>query len=679
MSDIAVSDIRNFAILGHAGCGKTTLTEALLFALGLNERLGSVASGTSMADYSDEEKARKITIFAKPFNGTYKNAAGRTLHMVFLDTPGYMDFYGQVLAATCAADLGLVVVDAASGVAVGTRHAWRACEKKGLARAVVVTGLDRENTDYAKTVAAIRATFGKRCVPVNLPAADGTGVADVFADGEVAPSAQAIREESRAALLDVAAESDDSLLEKYLGGETLSEEEIGRGLAKAVAKGSLAPVFACLPLKNVGIKELLEGAGRLFPPPAARAVKDAAGNAVSAAPDGPFLGFVWRTVNDPFIGQLAFVRVMSGVFSSDSEAQNASQKTKERVGSLLFVNGRKQAPADKAVAGQIVAVPKLKATVVGDTLCAMGKELLFDRMAFPKPVMFLSVSGKTQADEDKISTAIQRVAEEDPTLRVERNTETKQMLLGGLGDVHLEVAVERMKSRSNVDVILSTPKVPYRETVTGKGEGHYKHKKQTGGRGQYGEVYLRVEPRRAGDEEWFVDAVVGGVIPGNFIPAVQKGVVEGMAAGAVAGYPVTDVKISVYDGSYHEVDSSEIAFKIAGARAFKDGMAKAKPVLLEPIMTVKVTVPEQYMGDITGDLNQKRGRILGMAVEEGMQAITAELPQAELFRYAAELRSRTAGQGSFEMEFNRYEVVPSNVAQKVVAAAAKDKEKDKED
>jgi elongation factor G len=331
------------------------------------------------------------------------------------------------------------------------------------------------------------------------------------------------------------------------------------------------------------------------------------------------------------------------------------------------------------VAGQIVAVPKLKATVVGDTLCAMGKELLFDRMAFPKPVMFLSVSGKTQADEDKISTAIQRVAEEDPTLRVERNTETKQMLLGGLGDVHLEVAVERMKSRSNVDVILSTPKVPYRETVTGKGEGHYKHKKQTGGRGQYGEVYLRVEPRRAGDEEWFVDAVVGGVIPGNFIPAVQKGVVEGTAAGAVAGYPVTDVKISVYDGSYHEVDSSEIAFKIAGARAFKDGMAKAKPVLLEPIMTVKVTVPEQYMGDITGDLNQKRGRILGMAVEEGMQAITAELPQAELFRYAAELRSRTAGQGSFEMEFNRYEVVPSNVAQKVVAAAAKDKEKDKED
>jgi elongation factor G len=323
-----------------------------------------------------------------------------------------------------------------------------------------------------------------------------------------------------------------------------------------------------------------------------------------------------------------------------------------------------------------VAIPKLKATAVGDTLCAVGREVVCAPITFPKPVMIQAVSAKTQADEDKLGTALARVAEEDPTLHVERNTETREMLLMGLGDVHLDVAVGLMRNRSHVEVVLNTPKVAYRETVTAMGEGHYKHKKQSGGRGQYGEVYLRVEPKPPDDAEWFVDAVVGGAIPGNFIPAVQKGVIEGAMKGAMAGYRVTDVKVTVYDGSYHDVDSSEIAFKIAGARAFREGMKQAQPVLLEPIMSIKVLVPDANMGDINGDLNHKRGRILGMGTEDGMQVITAEVPQAELFRYAAELRSMTGGQGTFEMEFSRYEQVPGNIAQKIVVEAAKDKEEE---
>ncbi|MCX7590200.1 MAG: elongation factor G, partial [Kiritimatiellae bacterium] len=441
--------------------------------------------------------------------------------------------------------------------------------------------------------------------------------------------------------------------------------------------GKLVPVFACaVPREMTGVVELLEGVARLFPAPCDVPRRDAEGREIDTAPDAPFVGFVWRTVNDAFVGQLTFVRVLGGTLRSDSEVFNPVKNQKERIGSVLLLNGRKQEAVTSATAGDIVALPKLKVTAVSDTLCSPGHAVRCAPMQFPKPVIFLAVRAKSQADEDKLGVALNRVCDEDPTLHVERNRETKETVLQGLGDVHLDVAAELMKSRSNVDVTLSIPKVPYRETVTGRGEGHYKHKKQTGGRGQYGEVYLRVEPKPQGSDEWFVDAVVGGVIPGNFMPAVQKGLLEAMQAGTLAGYPVTDVKVTVYDGSYHEGDSSEISFKIAAARAFKEGMKNAKPVLLEPIMKVRVTVPEQFMGDVNGDLNHRRGRILGMENEDGMQVIIAEVPQAELFRYAAELRSMTGGQGTFEMEFCRYEQVPSHVAQKVIAEASKEKEEE---
>ncbi len=675
MKNIAIDDVRNFSIMGHTGSGKTTLTDALLYKLGVNDRLGSPADKTSMSDYTDLEKNREISIFANTFGASYKTKAGKEMELVFTDTPGYMDFFGAVIASARGAESGLIVVDAAAGVQVGTRRAWNCCSNRGIqARAIVITGLDKDNTDYAKTVAGIQEAFGNICVPVVVPLPDGSGVVDILAAKDVPDELADEVTEAKGGLVELAAETDDTLIEKYLEGEDLSPEEIANGLVEAVSSGGFVPIFVCQPLKDIGVEELLEGICRFCPSPASVTHEDVEGNGIDASADAPFAGLVIRSVNDAFVGQLTFVRVFGGTLKADSEIMNASNGQKERVGNLLRVNGKKQTQIESATAGDIVAIPKLKSTGVGDSLCDVGSKIVFDRIHFPSPVMFQAVTAKTQADEDKIGTALKRVCEEDPTLTVERNTETHEMVLKGLGDVHIDVAVELMKTRSNVNVNLSTPKVPYRETVTTQGEGHYKHKKQSGGRGQYGEVYLRVEPKQVDEEEWFVDAVVGGVIPGNFIPAVQKGLVEGMTKGPLAGYTVTDVKSTVYDGSYHDVDSSEVAFKIAGSRALKDAMMNAKPVLLEPIMQVKVSLPEDCMGDVNGDLSHKRGRILGMEVNSGMQVITAEVPQAELFRYAAELRSMTGGRGSFEMEFSRYEQVPANVAQKVIDAAEKDEE-----
>jgi len=675
MKNIAIADVRNFAIMGHTGSGKTTLTDALLFKLGINDRLGSPASGTSMSDYTDQEKAREISIFATTFSGYHKTKAGKEIEMVFSDTPGYMDFFGSVIASARGAETGLIVVDASSGVQVGTRRAWKCCSNRGLqARGIVISGLDKDNTDYAKTLEEIQEAFGSNCVPVVIPLPDGSGVVDILAAKDVPAELEDEVTEAKGGLVELAAETDDTLIEKYLEGEALTPEEIADGLVDAVASGGFVPVFVCMPLKDIGVTELLDGVGRFFASPVTVQHEDVEGNAIDASPDAPFVGLVCRSVSDAFVGQLSFVRVLGGTLKSDSEVLNASNDQKERVGNVLAVNGKKQTQVEAATAGDIVAIPKLKATTVGDTLCAVGSKIVCDRIHFPSPVMFQAVTAATQADEDKIGTALKRVCQEDPTLTVERNTETHEMILKGLGDVHIDVAVELMKSRSNVSVNLSTPKVPYRETVVGQGEGHYKHKKQSGGRGQYGEVYLRVEPKQPEEEEWFVNAIVGGVIPGNFIPAVQKGLVEGMTKGPLAGYTVTNVKSTVYDGSYHDVDSSEVAFKIAGSRALKDAMMNAKPVLLEPIMSVKVTLPDDCMGDINGDLNHKRGRILGMGAEEGMQIIEADVPQAELFRYAAELRSMTGGRGSFEMEFSRYEQVPANIAQTVIDSMKKEDE-----
>ncbi len=666
MKDIAVANIRNFAILGHSGSGKTTLTDAIAFRLGLNDRLGSVANGTSVSDFNDEEKARKISIFASNFEAPYTNPTG-TYCLVFTDCPGFPDFHGQVLGAVRAVGNVLITVDASAGVQVGTRRAWEACEAVGLmARSFVVTGLDKENADFDKTVAAIKETFGSHCIPVVVP--DGKkGVIDVLATHELSDALVPIK----TALIEEAAETDEALLEKYLGGEELCPEEIADGLDHAIISGGFHPIFAVSAVNGLGVGELLDGICRLLPSPVARPFTDTEGNIIAPDPSAPFSGLVWRTVIDPFLGQLSYVRIVSGTLTPRTELLNASTGAKETVGSIITVVGKKQIPLEKAGPGEIVALPKLKTTKTGQTLCAPTIRCVFPPIQFPTPVYYMAITAKTQADEDKLGTAIHRLCEQDPTLHIEKNAETKQVLIKGLGDVHIDAAVSLMKTQSNVTVDLSMPKVPYRETVTATGEGHYKHKKQSGGRGQYGEVYLRVSPKRSDEEEWFIDDIVGGTIPGNFLPAIQKGLVDAMQAGALAHCPVENVKVSVYDGSYHDVDSSEVAFKIAGSRAFRDAMTKARPVLLEPIMTLNITIPEVFLGTINGDLTHKRGRVLGLDSVNGMHVITAEAPLAEIFKYAAELRSITAGQGSFEMVFTRYDIVPSNVAQKVIAEAAK--------
>ena len=667
MYDIPLTNVRNFAILGHSGAGKTALTDALAYKLGLNDRLGSTTAGSSVSDFTDEEKNRKITVFSATFQHVYTAADGNKYNLFFTDTPGFMDFHGQLMAAARVADTMLCVVDAAGGIQVGTRRAWKTADQQGLsARAIVVTGLDKDNTDFDKTVEEVQAAFGDVCVPVAFLSADKKSVIPVMAENIPAELADAV-ETARAKLVELAAEQDEALMEKFFEEGTLSEAETAGGLLKAVANGSFIPMIPVLPLSGIGVPELLETICRYFAAPTEHTLTDAEDKVIDAAGDQPFLGLIWRTVSDAFVGQMSYVQVLSGTVKANGEIENARTGDKERIGGLLVPCGKKQTGVESATAGDIVAIPKLKAAKVGDTLRAPGSNRLARPLVFPTPVMFASVTAASQADDDKLGPALQRVTEQDPTLLVERNTETAEIVIKGLGDVHLDVACSLMKSQSNVNVTLNTPRVAYRETVTGLGEGHYRHKKQSGGRGQFGEVYLKVEGLPEGEGDWFVDEIVGGAIPGNFLPAIQKGIVEAMLHGSVAGYPVVNVRSRIYDGSYHDVDSSEIAFKISGGRAFQDGMSKAKPVLLEPIMTVRVTIPDQFMGAINGDLTHKRGRVLGMDNEDGMQVVIADVPQAELFRYAAELRSMTGGQGSFSMEFARYETVPANVAQKVIA------------
>ncbi|MBP1589777.1 MAG: elongation factor G [Kiritimatiellae bacterium] len=666
MKDIPIANVRNFALVGHTGSGKTTLLDALLYKLGVNDRLGNPGDGTSMADWTDEEKARKISIWAKPFDALWKPKGAKPVRFVMLDTPGYADFFGQVVAATRVADAAVLTIDATSGIQVGTVRAWKQIDALGLPRAIVVTGLDKENADFDGTLASIQEHWGDICQPATIPADGGKSITNTLSS----PSEK---------LVELAAESSDELLEKFFGGEELTADELAAGLRASVLQGKFVPVFAALPLKSAGLDELLEGLAKLLPSPLDRPAKDADGNEVNPAADAPFVAQVWRNVNDPFVGQMTIARIWGGTLKADAEVFNSSKDGKERAGTIYLLKGKAQDTAPEASAGDIIALAKLKVTTLNDTLCAPGGTTKMPEITFPKPVCFFAVTPKNQGDEDKLGQGLRRVADDDPTIHVGRNDETHELIISGVGDVQIAVAMERMKARSKVEVTLSTPKVAYKETVTAKGDGHYKHKKQSGGRGQYGEVYIHIQPKPEGQEEWFIDQIVGTSIPRNFLPAIQKGLQEAMQRGVIAGYPVEDTMIGVYDGSYHEVDSSEIAFKIAARGAFKDGMMKCKPVLREPIMTLRVTIPQEFMGACQGDLTHKRGRILGMETEEGMQVLIAEVPQAEIFSYSSELRSMTGGRGSFTMEFARYDIVPSNVAQKIIAEAAKNKQDDEDE
>jgi elongation factor G len=662
---VDTAKIRTVAVVGHAASGKTSLLDASLFIANAVDKHGRPGGGTSNCDCLPDELERKITIHAKPFHCQWQ---GHQIY--FLDTPGFADFTGETIAAIHAADAAIIVVDGVTGIEVGTRRVWKLLDEAQKPRLIFVSKLDKENSDFFRCVEQIQQVFGKNCIPFEMPLGkekEFTKVLNLRTTPEAGVPAELRAQFHKAheALEEAAAEQDDKLLEEFLGGQALTLDEITKGTHAGVAKGSTVPIYCGCAEKEIGVRNLLEGVVALLPSPLDR------GPVEGIAPDAkaPFAGFVFKATIDPYAGHLAYVRVMAGTLNQDLDVVNVSRGSKERIPQLLRLQGKTQTTVAEAGPGEIVALAKLKDVHINNTLCESSRPVQFPPIKFPQAVMSYAVHPHTVKDEEKISIALHRLLEEDPTFHMHRNPNTKELVISGMGDMHLAVVVDTMKKKLGVNVDLSTPKVDYKETITAKGDGHYKHKKQSGGHGQYGEAYVRIEPRERGTGFEFDSEVVGGAIPRNFIPAVEKGCLEGMAAGIVAGFPVEDVKAIVYDGSYHDVDSNEISFKIAGLHAFKEAMQKARPALLEPVMNVNVYVPDQYMGDITGDLNHRRGRILGVDAVDGLQKISAQVPQAELFKYASELRSMTGGRASFEMEYSHYEQVPAHIAQKVVAEA----------
>jgi elongation factor G len=656
VKNCAVENIRNFALAGHAGAGKTTLADLLMFKSGAVSRLGSVDEGTSVSDFRDEEKDKKSSIFTAALHCPWKDS-----HFFFTDTPGYPDFCGDAISAMTVADTVLIVVDAVQGIGPGTLRAWKLARDNNKPRAFVINGIDREQADFDALLASLKSSYG--CTALTKPSGDG--VVSVLS-GEDA--------EAYEALTEAVAESDEALLEKYFEEGELTEEELLGGLREGILAGEVVPVFATSASDDKGIEELADAIVTLFPSPvAAKPVQLEEGELDRTADLA--VGYVFKSVNDPFIGQLTYCRIYSGTVSADSELLNLTKGSKERFGGLMLITGKDQVHVDTAGPGEIVAIPKLKNTGLGDILAGSNVDIKFRTPNYPTPTMSYAVYAVAKGDEDKIGTGLHRFSVEDFTFQVRRDSETHETVISGMGDQHITVMVNRLKHEFHVDVDLQTPKVPYRETITGTGQASYRHKKQTGGHGQFAEVHLRLEHLADGEFE-FANEVVGGNVPKNYIPAIEKGVIETMVKGPLANSKVIGVKAIVFDGKHHPVDSSEMAFKIAARGAFREAMAKAKPSILEPIMNLKITFPEEYMGDITGDLNSRRGRILGMTVDEGMEVLNAEVPLAETYAYSTQLRSITQGRGSFEMAFERYEPVPSQLAAKIQEEAAHEAEEE---
>ncbi len=667
MKKCATDAVRNFVLAGHAGAGKTTLADLMLYKAGAVSRLGSVDQGTSVSDFRTEEQERKGSIFSAVLNCPWKEH-----HFFFVDTPGYPDFCGDAIGAISVADMVVIVVDANLGIGPGTLRAWKQARDAGIPRLFFINGCDREQADYEGVLAAIQESYGATvCLPLAIPVGEKdklAAVTSVMAEGAAGV------DEYREAVMDTVAGADDALMEKYLEEGALSPEELRRGLHQALISGALAPVFCGSAAKDIGVAELMDALCDFCPPPTAGAAVPCEKGQIDRAAAEPYAR-VFKSVNDPFIGQLTYLRIYSGTLKSDSELLNATRGARERVGSLFHINGKEQAAVAEAGAGEIVAIAKLKNTSLMDVLAQKPTEMRPVPPPYPQPTMAYAVFAASQNDEDRIGTGLQRLMAEDVTFQLERNAETRQVVIRGMGDQHLNLMVSRLKHDFKVEVTLGTPKVPYRETVTAVGSAQFRHKKQTGGHGQFAEVHLRVEPLSTAEFE-FANEVVGGNVPKNFIPAIEKGVVETMLRGPLAHSKVINVKAIVFDGKYHPVDSSEMAFKIAARGAFRAAMAEAKPIILEPIMSVKIMFPEQYMGDITGDLNSRRGRILGMDREEGMQVVNAEIPLAETFTYPPQLRSITQGRGTCELKFERYDPLPSMLATKIMEEAKKEAEEE---
>lgn len=685
-----IHQLRNVGIIAHGGAGKTMLAEALLFVAKAVDRMGKVDDGSSNFDYDPEEIRRKITISTSFHHYTWEK-----VEVTVADTPGYINFEADTHACLRQLDGAVLAVNAVSGVEVQTEKMWHLACDTGVPAIAFVSKMDRERADFDKAVQEIAEILKVHAVPVQIPIgreAEFRGVVDLFSmkayrykgdsgeytladiPAELADAAAKGREK----VVEAAAEADDTLLEKYLEGEALSEEEIRRGFTTGVRAMKLLPVLCGSATRCVGIQLLLDMINFVLPDPSFRQEwkgthpKTKAEEVRPISADAPFSAFVFKTLADPYAGKLSIFKVCSGTLSPDMSPLNAGKQVTERIGAIFRLEGKKQKPVGSASAGEIVAVAKFKETSTGDTLCDPKNPVLYPPPRAVEPVISFAIRPKTRSDEDKLGSSLARMIEEDPTLLFGKDPQTREFILSGMGEIHLEVAVEKLRRQFGVEVELRTPKIPYKETIKGKAQAQGKYKKQTGGRGQYGDCRLRVEPLPRGAGFEYVDAIVGGVIPRQYIPAVEKGVVERMAKGVIAGYPVVDTRVTVFDGSFHAVDSSEMAFKIAGSIGFKKAAAEARPVLLEPIAEMEIVVPEENVGDIIGDLNSRRGRVLGVEPMGRSQVVRALAPLAEVLRYSSDLRSITSGRGQFSMRFSTYEEVPSQVAEKVVAEARKE-------
>ncbi len=681
-------NIRNVALVGHGGCGKTSLASALLFDAGASNRLGRVEDGTTVTDFDPDEIERQISLQTALAFAEWKKTK-----INILDAPGYANFTAEARSALRVADSALIVVDAVAGVEVQTEKVWGYAEGYGLPRLIVVNRMDRENASFERALQSIETAFGRAAVPAAIPVGeekDFRGAVDLITEkaliwGEDAsgkyettdiPEAlQAAASAARETLVEMVAESNEALMEEFFEKGTLPQEDLVKGLREAVAAGKIFPVLPVSAGLNAGVHMVLDSIVNLLPSPADRpaatGTRPGSDDEVSreAAPDAPLSAFVFKTIVDPHAGRISVFRVYSGTMKSDSATHNTTRDSAERVGSLMLLQGKNQTQVAEAQAGDIAAVAKLKDTQTGDTLAEKADAIVYPPVVLPEPATTFAIEPKTRGDEDKISAAFQRLREEDPVLQVTRDPETHEVLLSGMGQLHIEVVVGRLRKRYKVEVNLKKPKIPYRETIKGSAEGHGRHKKQTGGHGQFADCKIRMKPLGRSEDFQFVDKIFGGSIPKTFIPAVEKGIQEARMKGFVAGYPMVDFEVELYDGQFHDVDSSEMAFKIAGSLAFKDAVAKCRPTLLEPIMSVEIAVPDEYAGSVMGDLSSRRGRPQGMQPRGSLQVIKAEVPLAEMLSYDAELTSMTGGRGSYHMEMDHYDEVPGQLQDKVVASA----------
>jgi elongation factor G len=697
MANIDVEKIRNVAVIAHGGAGKTTLVEAMLFDSGSIDRLGSVEDGTTTTDCEPEEIARKITITSSL---SFCNWDGHKFNLI--DTPGFINFVEDARGCLRAVDGAVIIVSAISGVKAETEKLWRYVCEFEVPSVVFVNKMDKDTANLSVATEEIEKAFGIEALVLQVPIGSGnsfTGIVDLIKmkafkfnngkaeESDIPSDILSEVEEYRKRLVEKIAESDDTLLEKYLEGGGLSDEEIIKGIREGSLTKRFIPVTCGSAIRNIAIPQLLDALLLCLPSPAEMArispirgknPKDGKEVERKPLPTEPFSAYVFKTIADPYAGRLSIFRVYSGVLKADSTVLNATTGTKERIGQVFYLLGKKQVAAQIVDPGEIGVVAKLKDTYTGDTLSDESNPIVFEKVRFAEPLISYALEPKSKGDEEKVSSALSRILEEDPTLRFQRDEETKEMLLSGMGQVHLEVTLERLKRKFGVEVLMKTPKVPYRETIKVSTRVQGKYKKQSGGRGQYGDCYIEVEPLPKGGGFEFVDKIVGGAIPRQYIPAVEKGVIEAMQEGVIAGFPIADLKVTLYDGSYHTVDSSEMAFKIAGSMALKKAVQDAKPVLLEPIMKVEVITPDDTLGAVIGDLNSKRGRVQGVEPQAGgNQKITALVPMAEMLTYANQLHSFTSGRGLYSMEFSHYEEVPGHLSQKIVAEReAQKKEKE---